>query len=238
MSVKYDKDFLIFENGTFKNWDKLNDAGIKLLNVLRDLFTDLSVQDKFYRNVKYIYVNSQDRTKRNNNHSNGQAIDIQVQPLGLNLWLFDKLRQYKYTCYISSFNRHIHFDLREKGFSGVEALKKPGATLNTFPPAGVIFNADGYNIDILDPAGLQTYLYKYYEAWKLSDLKVEIWAGLNSPFIGVKKVVQNTTGELKEWADQNLPDLDMILYILYGIAGLVVLSILKDNNKKIYMVKE
>lgn len=235
MAVSYKKDFFIFQGKYFKNWNMLNDAGYALLLVIRDICSDPVKAAKWYNNIDSIVVTSQDRTERNDNHSNGQAIDITVYPLGMNLWVFKELREYKYTVYVSSFNRHIHFDLREAGLSGVEVLRAPGALLDTYPKGNTSITAKGYNIRIEAPERMQTYLYKWYEAWKLKDLKAEIWGAINSPFVGTKKAIQFSEAKTEEWIKENIPALSWLPWAFGGIVALIILS--KMNDKKYIVVK-
>ncbi len=233
MPVKYDKDFFIFQNKTFKNWSRLNDAGLMLLKVLTDMFQDEVKKADFYNNVSDIVVTSQDRTKRNSNHRNGQAIDITVYPLGLNLWLFKELREYKQTVYVSSFNRHIHFDLREEGLSGVEVLTQNGRDF--FPKSSI--DASDYSIRIEAPERIQNYLYKWYEAYKLSNLKADIWTSINSPFTGTKKLIQNTQFEAEKWYKENIePGLDK--FLIFGGVVLAYLLLKDSGGKTIVIHKE
>lgn len=203
MRISQKAGFFVYQNKDVKNFNLLNDAGLVLMGVLRDMFRNPKTAEKFYNNVDSIIVTSQDRSTRNNNHSNGNAIDITVYPAGMHLWLFNELRAYKYTVYISGFNRHIHFDLREEGRSGVEVLRKPGTFEDVYPKSGVM-SADGYNIRIEAPERIQSYLLKFYEVYKLKDLKLEILAGLNNPFVGIRKTIQYNKYKVDEFIQKEL----------------------------------
>lgn len=234
MSIKYDKDFCIFKNQTFQNWTRLNDAGLLLLQILTDILKDESKKADFYLNVKEIYVTSQDRTKRNSNHNNGNAIDLTLYPLGMNLWLFKELRHYKYTVYVSSFNRHIHFDRRAEGLSGVEVLHKNNK--DYYPKMSLADPLD-YSIRIEAPERMQNYLYKWYEAYKLNNLKFDIWTAINSPFIGSKKLIQQTDAVLEKFYNENLkPGIDKI-YLIGGVA-LAFMLLKNSGGKSVVIYKE
>ena len=224
MSIKYDKDFFIFQTPNFKNGSRLNDAGHGLYTLLSDIFNDAKKKSYFYENVTDIIVTSQDRIKRNANHSGGKAIDITVYPLYMNVWLFNELRAYANTVYLSSFNRHIHFDLREEGLEGVEVLKKNGGI---FLPEKSIDAAD-YEIAIIPIAPIVNNILIWYEAFKKPALMASLYISLNNPFIASKKAGQKLNAEAKEFYNETIkPGIDKI-YLIGG--ALLAFMLLKNSG--------
>lgn len=226
--VSYEKDFYIFAGGQWQNFHKLNDAGRCLVEVIADIINqDRSTAAEFFENVEKIYITSQDRTTRNSNHNGGSAIDFIIYPYGVMVWLFLKLWQYKFTCYISTYNRHIHFDLREEGRAGVECIKKSGDLGYTFPGWNEVMSADGYEIVIDDAVRFQSRLMRYYYVYQLDNLKTKIFAGLNSPFMGIKKNFQYIRSKLPD-----MPAPGKVLdWLMFAAGGFLIYKIGKANTR-------
>jgi len=228
MSIKYDKGFYIFQRKTFKNWEKLNDAGLTLLEILTDIMQDIGKKQDFYENVTDIFVTSQDRQKRNKNHNSGNAIDITVYPAGMNVWLFKELSSYANTIYISSHNKHLHFDLRQDGLYGVEVLEKNG---QLFYPGRLLTDAEyeQYEIKIKPIETHMKLIFEKYEVFKLNNLKTGILMWLANPFVNAKKIYQRGKAIEKEIWNETFPDDNKILWYIGG--GLLAFLFLKGGDK-------
>jgi hypothetical protein len=232
MSVKYDKDFFMFKNKTFMNGQRLNDAGHGFYNLLADILSDSENKSFFYNNVTEIVVTSQDRTKRNSNHSGGKAIDLTVYPLALNVWLFNELREYANTVYLSSFNRHIHFDLREEGLEGIEVLRKNGQ--NFFPTASI--DAADFEIAIIPITPIINNVLIWYEVYKKPSLMASLYISLNNPIRSAKKLGQKLNAEGKEFYNDTIkPGIDKFLWIGGGILAFLLL---KDSGGKTIVIQK
>lgn len=199
----------MFKNPQFINGDKLNQAGQGLYSLIVDICNDPEKKQDFYNNVKGIYVTSQDRPD-SNSHVNGMAIDIYLEPAGMNLWLFNELRKYSNTIYISGHNKHLHFDLREEGLTGIEI--KP----------------DGKNIKIYPVSPYANYLFGYYEGHKLTDFKIKLLTALSMPFSGWTKIGQKARYETEKVYEEKIkPIFNKIIIGVVAVGGIIIYSKLK-----------
>lgn len=219
MLVKYDKDFFIYKGKKFQNWKRLNDSGYLLLDTLKDILKDKENASEFYENCQEIVVTSQDRTKLNKNHNSGKAIDFCLYPLGMNLWLYLKLLEYKTTVYISSINRHLHFDSRDEGRAGVE-IEKPG---QEYPDIGEV------EFSMIK-------ISEMYELFKLPNLKAKIIFDFSNPFTTGKKIIQRGSSIEKDIWNNTFPDDDSIswwwIVAGVGVAYIMYNELDKSENKK------
>ncbi len=181
--------FYIFEGGQFRNSGFLNQAGFTLLNCLIVLSkNDPEFLKDFMGSVKKILVTSQDRGS--GQHIDGYAIDITVYPLGLNLWLYTRLRDaFKYTVYISSHNRHIHFDLREESLFGMEMVERYGKKILPLLNQYNIYNSSTDVIRIVDTKYYSRWLMDYYRVADLHSLKFAIWRSFEFPIEKDLKII-------------------------------------------------
>lgn len=235
MTPSSDKDFYIYQNKKFINLDRLNTAGQFLGAIIRDLVVSDEDRAEFME-IESIYVTSQDRTKRNSIHQKGYAIDFVVFPYGMNLWFIEKLSHYKYTAYISTYNHHIHFDLRNQGINsfGAEVLLKNGGYY--FPPVNEAFTADDGEITVVRLTKFVEYLIGYYQLHKLENNKLKIISRITNPYTGVRKAISDVTEKGKQVVI-NIWDNTKIILLIAGIAGLGIL-LNKNKQEKIYYVEK
>ena len=227
MSVSTEKNFYVYQDRKFINLNKLNSSGRVLMFIIADMLKNPEIASEFV-NIKEILVTSQDREKRNNIHRDGYAIDVTLYPLGMNLWLIDQLSRYDFTSYISSYNKHIHFDLRTLAVGGYGAEVLVKNDRRVFPEKDQILTADGYEIMIDRISKYIEYLSVFYKIYELENLKIKIVYRLSNPFSGWRKGIKDlfTNGK------QTLSELgDDLKKIMIG-AGTVIAGILIYKIKK------
>jgi hypothetical protein len=116
--------------------------------------------------------------------------------------------------------------LREEGRAGVECIKKSGELGYTFPGWNDVMSSDGYDIVIDDAVKFQSRLMRYYYVYQLDNLKAKIFAGLNSPFMGIKKNFQFIRSKLPDLPDPG----KTINWLLVAAGGFLMYKVLKANN--------
>lgn len=137
--------FPIYQKGLWRNIKQLNSAGVMFVQTINTLLLIPAFQSDF-KKFDSIWVNQLDHQGLPYS-----AIDITVGAAINNIILWDWLKNSRYTSFISSYNQHIHFDLRTDGNHGIEVLHRNKKEIYFYNNKAMKFNPMSDIISIENP---------------------------------------------------------------------------------------